>query len=368
VTNASFGVDLRAATLSLDGRPLVLSWQPANKTIWALAFDVLPDGDHGVVVSLEDAAGRTVAGSWVFSLDTVVPWVDFDPLPVTAESRVHTVTGTVLEDHLVGLDVNGYVAILNGTTFQVPVLLWPGRNDLLGTATDLAANRGLAASEVRWFPPPAVNVTFEAFVHPNASFLVRFPDTWEVRPDEVLEGDVRADVVAVQPESGTARATIAVVSRAAGSTMTEGFLLSILGDSIRRLEASSTVEVVSAPRLAPSSSGAVAAEFSVVETLFDGSRVFRHVTGLWSRSVGRIWLVLGSTSTSTVEDQWYALEAAGTTFRAIEPPPPPSLEPSPKGAVDLALVVTVAAILFVTLFSAVGIYAWRVRARRVRSR
>lgn len=363
--NSSFSPRLEASFIKLDGQRHDLFWNFVNRTITIYPRDSLLDGPHRVNVYLEDAQIHAILAEWTFRQDTVPPIVLLGALPFAADKRVYTINGTVLEPNLAAVDVNGYSALVDGEQFLVPVLLWPGHNDLLVTAIDRAGNLGYGKGEVSWLPPGPGDAEYAPVVHPNASFTVRFPTAWEVSLDRELEPGYRVDVAAFEPESVVyLRSSITVVSRLAGQGMNEGLFLGIMQNAIAQISEESQVTIVSRPRLIGSVDGPVTVQFSLVDFSPDGQRIFRHITGFWSRTVGRIWIVIGSVAVEKVDAQWHALQTAADTFQVIDPEQPPAGGEPPKAGVDRALLVTTAGILIIiTLFTAT-LYSIRRRSRK----
>ena len=362
ILNASFVPDLSLSVISLDAEALLPFWAPENGTLWMAPDRPLIDGPHLVDVLLRDDVSNELAANWTFRQDTVLPAVELDPLPPIADKRVYPVNGTVQEENLAQVLANGYPASMDGERFSVPVLLWPGRNNLLVSAHDHAGNEGLAAARIEWYPPPPEGASYREFVHENASFRIALPSSWEVELDSPLDGGFQAEVVAAEPPSAYARAGVAVVSRTVGEAMSEPLLLTIMEDAILRISGNNSIQVVARPEPITLIPGTSSAQFSVVETLPDATRVFRLVTAFWSRTLSRIWLVMGSMPTQTVEANWHAVGTATDSFRVIVPEAPPPPPGGPKDSIDRAFFVTLGAIaLVVTLFAAT---AYSVRARR----
>ena len=363
--NASFSPQLDVSFIKIDGQRAVFAWNPLNRTLTVSLRDPIADGSHRVNVYLEDPRRNANIAQWSFFQDTVAPLVILDSLSLAADKRVYNISGTVVEPNTAGVQVNGFSAIVEGDRFLVPVLLWPGHNDLLVKAIDRAGNVGQGKGEILWLPSPLEDVEYAPFVHPNTSFVVRFPMTWEVNVDYELGPQYRADVAAFEPESAAfLRSSIAVVSRLAGQGMNEGLFLAIMENAVAQSSEQSRVTIVSRPRLLGGSSGPVTAQFSLIDALPEGQRIFRHVTGFWSRSVGRVWLMIGSAAVEKVETEWHALQTAAETFRVIEPEQPATGGEAPQAAIDRAFVVTAAAILFILTSFAAALYSLRKRGRR----
>jgi hypothetical protein len=361
ILNDSFIPAPEGISIRLDGQRLVPEWDATFRAVHATPDSPLADGVHDLEATLEDGAGTRLTAAWGFSQDTEPPRVDLDPAPSAADERVFGINGTAVDPNLVGVRVNGFSAILEGDRFSVPVLLWPGRNDLLAVARDRADNVGLATGEIEWLPASPANTSYTTALHGNASFTVRFPADWVVETDADLESGLRAQLIARQSEVLDLRATIAIVSRPVGDAMSQALLLTILEDSIRRIAVNSTVEVVSHPEPVDFVPGSFGAQFSVVETLSEGPRVFRLVTGFWNKDLARIWLVLGSVPTESVEVHWHALSMAATSLRVIVPPRAPEGGDAPRLAIERAFYVTVAAIVAVLILFGIALRSVRPR-------
>ncbi|MGQ0797573.1 MAG: hypothetical protein ACT4OI_06915, partial [Methanobacteriota archaeon] len=183
ILNTSFVPRVEATLILLDGQRLAGEWDATLRSVRATPDEPLPDGTHRVEVELRDATDHVLGAAWSFYQDTVPPRVDFDAVPPEADRRVFTVNGTVVEPNLVDVRVNGFSAHLEADRFSVPVLLWPGRNDLVAVSRDMANNVGLAVGATEWLPAPPANASYVTVFHGNASFTMRFPTGWEVEAD-----------------------------------------------------------------------------------------------------------------------------------------------------------------------------------------
>lgn len=363
VLNASFSPALGVSVLAVDGMRLVLDWDGANRTVWGAPEGPLVEGRHEVDLHLQDAMANALSAEWSFGIDVTPPLVSLDPLPVAADVRVFTVHGSVVEDHLKGIDVNGFGAVVNEGRFLVPVLLWPGRNDVEVTAIDEAGNRGLGVAWINWFPPANPDETYLPFLHKLASFTTRFPADWQIEEDRELEGGLRADVLASEPATVPLRATIAVLSRPTGATMDQDVLLSILEEALLRLSAGSQITVVSRPARIEPLPSAVAAQLAYIETLPEGLVIFRSVTAVWSSGVGRLWVIIGSMAAAEVDEKWAAVQNAVEGFRTIEPPPSIVGDDRVTNRIAYAFAATIAAIALILSAFGVALYSLRHRRR-----
>lgn len=318
-----------------------------------------------MTLDMRDADARVLQGTWSFNVDTIRPVVNLAPLPSVSEARFLNVTGSVVEENLQAISVNQFSAILEGTTFLVQVLLWPGMNEIEARAEDKAGNVGLGAAQSAWMPAAPPDESYEPFVHVNRSFRVEFPASWVVEPDFELEPGAAADVLASGPLVVGLRATITVFSRFAGETMNQGVFLTLMENTLLNMGEDVELVVVSPPSVREGGGRTLSAQFSVLQTLPQGPRAFVLVTGFWSNSVRRVWLLVGSVATERVEEDWHAVQRASETFMAIEPDPPPidPLEPA-QPSLTRAFLVTVGAIVFIlAFFSVVLFYRRRKRSR-----
>lgn len=356
---------LSTVSLKLDGLSLGIGWAPEDREISSESSVSLLDGPHVVNVSFRDGTGQMVSADWSFSVDTRPPVVHLDLLPDMADARLFWVRGRVVEENLLEVRVNSFAAILEDGLFRVPVLLWPGRNQVEAVALDLAGNRGLGLSETQWFPNPPANESYEPILHVNSSFIIRIPSSWTVQRDFELEGGVIADVLAHPSETkSSVSPSVVVLSQPVGEVLSEGLFLGVMESAIRNLAARAEVQVVSRSRLIESGSNTLAAEASILEARDLGPRVFVSVTGFWNGRVHRIWLVIGSLPADRVEVEWHAIQVASETFSVIEPAPPTE---GPLGPPDVsasrALLVTVGAIVFVFMVFVMALYSRRLRSR-----
>ncbi len=362
--NESFTPRLEASTIYLDEERLVPYWNPNNRTIWASPDMAREDGTHRVALHLQDSEFRSLVAEWSFFQDTLPPMVDLDRLPDVADERVFPISGAVSDENLWEVKVNGFTASVDETSFSVPIVLWPGNNDIQARATDYASNLGLAEGQITWFPPPVANQSYKPLLHENASFSVHFPTSWEVHRDYELEPAITADLVALGSPGGR-QSSIAISSRRAGEAMNANLLLSLMQDTILKLGENLKLEIVSRPRILDLATGTKSAQFSLLQQLPQGSRAFLLVTGYWNNNLSRIWLLIGSIPVETIEESWHAVQTAIETFRVIEPLAPPSLpgEPSNVG-IDRAFIVTTGTIVFIVSLFVITLYRRRRAARR----
>ena len=366
VLDDAFGTEIQTLSLVVDTEALIPTWLPDERTVTGRLRIPLLDGSHNVTLSMRDAQDRSLQAAWSFNVDTIPPFVTLAPLPSISDTQVLNVTGTFTEANLSEIRVNGFSPIVEQDTFRVPVLLWPGGNVIQARAVDLAGNVGFGTAEVSWLPPARVNQTYNLFVHSNASFQTEFPSTWDVQADVELEAGTPADVLAAGPVEAGLHPTVVVFSRFAGEAMTEGLFLALMEETLLSMEGETILEVIARPRLTESeNSRTLSAEFSVVQTLPPGFRAFVLVTGFWSNSVRRVWLLVGSIATDRVAEDWHALQRSAASFAAIEPdaPPPDGLGP-PAVSLNQAFVVTVATTVFILTFFAAILYYRRRKGRR----
>lgn len=364
VINESFTPRLDLSLITLDGVRLIPLWDQANLTVWAASKDSLPDGAHEASVELINVAHESLNAVWSFGIDSVPPLVDLEPLPEVADVRVFPVRGAVDDPNLRELSVNGVLALVTNGTFVAHILLWPGNNDITVQAFDQADNLGLAVDNMRWLPPEPPDQAFDTYLYENGSFSVSFPATWDVHQDYELDDSTVADLVALKT-TGPYQSSIAIVSQRTADVVTEGLLLSILQNSILKLEGGLELDVVSRPQIIDLLPGSTEAQFSVVQRLQEGSRALIVVTSVWDSQVGRLWLIVGSIPVERIEEDWYAVNMALDTFDVIEPPSPPKPPPEPPTAsIDRSLAVTVGTIALILILFSATLYRRRRIARK----
>lgn len=365
VRDDAFGPEIEALSLVLGSEGLIPTWSSEERTVTGRPRFPLSDGAHQVTLDMRDADARVLQGTWSFNVDTIPPVVNLAPLPSLSEARLLNVTGSFVEANLQAISVNGFSPIIEGDAFLVQVLLWPGPNEIEARVEDKAGNIGLGAAQSAWLATAPPNESYEPFVHVNRSFRIEFPASWVVEPDFELEPGTTADVLASGPVVGGLRATITVFSRFVGETMNEGVFLTLMANTLLNMGEEANLAVVSPPSIRDGSGRTLSAEFSVLQTLPQGPRSFVLVTGFWSNSVRRVWLLVGSVATERVEEDWHAVQRASETFMAIEPDPPPTdpLEPA-QPSVTRAFLVTVGAMVFILAFFSVVLYYRREKRSR----
>ena len=123
-------------TVRVDGAPAV-----GDGPIYRLDLNLLP-GLNTVVVRAVDAAGNHAEATYTFRLDTGAPALTIaapaDNAVVT--SRTITVTGTVADDDLAAVTVNGRPVELGSGGYHAEVSLAEGTNHVTVEAADTAGN------------------------------------------------------------------------------------------------------------------------------------------------------------------------------------------------------------------------------------
>lgn len=319
------GVDVKTSLFILDGLDHQPAWDAESQTFQLTPPGDLDEGSHSVSFSVMEVGGLFFNVSWTFHVDTVPPAVLIRPLPSTVLERGLTVEGAVAEPNLAAVAVNGQtVPVDEEGQYAQPVLLWPGPNDIVVTATDHAMNEDQAVSYVRWEPSESSLEDLLSHTHANASFTIHLPAEWDIFVDPVLESGGQADLVglgSLQP--GTVPPSISVLSTPVTSTLTGSDLLDIMNQALEDLIRDVDVLVLSRPRLRGSQPQAVSGEFSVVQNLGQPNATFLFATYVWNGAVARIWVILASSSVLDAAGVWPDFAASVGSFHVNAPEPPP---------------------------------------------
>ncbi|MCE9670034.1 DUF6531 domain-containing protein [Myxococcus stipitatus] len=147
------GAVLGGASVGISGRvqggtlPLVVKVNGVNASVTARSFAMslaLPEGSHGLTLSVTDAEGRTATTQRDIAVDRTPPHLAVTrpaASPSTVSESPYLVQGEVGDLHLAGVSVAGAPALVLGGMFSASVSLSPGENQVPVVATDEAGNR-----------------------------------------------------------------------------------------------------------------------------------------------------------------------------------------------------------------------------------
>lgn len=110
----------------------------------------LSGGSNTITVVATDSVGLTTTKTVSVTMDTVPPVITLTA-PMAGQmvgNAAFTVTGSVSDEHLSGVAVNGTKATVTGDTFSVEITLAEGANAITATASDTAGNTASATGSV----------------------------------------------------------------------------------------------------------------------------------------------------------------------------------------------------------------------------
>ncbi len=210
--------DAHLAGVTVNGATAALSNGQFTATL------TLPEGDTALVARATDAAGNVGASPGVtVSVDTLAPVVAIDPPadPLTGSTFI-TVTGTVVEPHLLSLTVEGAPASVSGGRFVATnVPLVEGSQQITAVAVDTFGHRA-ESSPVTYrldSTPPAL--TMDAPAADSAACRAPGPPITVAGRVFGRGGVPPAVSLDVQPAGGAARSFTATLDPA-GTTWTVG--------------------------------------------------------------------------------------------------------------------------------------------------
>ena len=122
----------------------------------------LAEGDNTITVVGTNHVGLSTTKTVSGIRDTISPSISITAPTAgqMVEEATFTVTGTVSDEHLSGVTVNGTAAAVDGGTFSLEITLTEGPNSITATATDTAGNTATATGSVLLDTlPPALTVT-----------------------------------------------------------------------------------------------------------------------------------------------------------------------------------------------------------------
>ncbi len=341
VLNSSFDVVVHQSSLTLDGESLHQTWDPFQRLLQYFAPSEIGDGLHSVEARVTAVNQAYVDLTWHFGLDRKVPDLIIEPLPAVTEDHTVEVRGIVEEERLVKVEVGGQeVPVVDGE-FSAGVQLWPGPNDVLVEAFDLAGNLGRHTSSLRLLiGPPTVPMTLHN--HTDASFTIQTPDTWVVARDLRLVSGEKAAIFAVGPLQPGIQTNLIVTAHRTVSLSRERARqwMDLL---IAEVEANEELRaVVSRTRFVDSFSDAQAVQASFLRQDNYGSSAFIQLTMIWNNLEKWRWVILASMDTRRVYDEWTIVNASVSSFTPTITEPPVIEEPP----VLIPLTVTVGASVF----------------------
>jgi hypothetical protein len=171
------GVAPQWVVVTLDGvdRTADFTITPVNAT--ATIATALADGPHTLTVSILDWAGNAATATSEFIADAIAPVVAItSPVAGAWHSGASVeITGTVVDNSPVSLDVNGVVTMATNGAFTATIPTSEGTFTILAKAVDAAGNSHTATVEINVdSAAPVINVTTpeEGFITKDASFAL----------------------------------------------------------------------------------------------------------------------------------------------------------------------------------------------------
>jgi hypothetical protein len=175
---------------------------------------LLADGVYVIKATALDLVGNTgTSSNRTVTIDNTLPVITINPVFSPTQYASQTVTGSVVDQNLAQLKVNGILATLGGSapnwTYSAVVPLNPGANGITVTASDLAGNGSSLVTGITMDPTAAVH-----FVHPAPGEIFRASTGLEVTAPPATN----TLTLEVSPDSGATWYSVATPAVAAAKT------------------------------------------------------------------------------------------------------------------------------------------------------
>lgn len=315
--NDTLGFVPEGSAVRLDGAEQPFAWSDTTRTVEIVLEARLEDGIHyvGAVLSLEGGSSSEL--SWTFGLDTQVPDLEIDPLPSATENRSLVVRGRASDAWLDGVMVLGRPVTLEGGAFSSTLLLWPGLNDIVIEARDLAGNLGRQMATVE-LQVPQFEGEMVSWVMDGAAFSIDVPQDWAAQDSIRLPSGNRADLVALAPLQPGLQTELVIASESTTRLYSEATAIDWMNLVLAAVEASGELkQVVSTPRLLDIP-GTVAVQSTFLRETASERVAFMEITAVWSSTLRRQWVLLASTDERRAIETWPALSASVASFRVLD--------------------------------------------------
>lgn len=316
--NASLGLRPEESTLLLDGAERPFGWATSIQTVEALLPERLADGLHQVEASLVHTDSSVTVLDWTFGLDTQAPAVQVEPFPSETANLSLQVRGHASDAWLDGLTVQGREVNLFEGNFSVVVRVWPGTNDVVVEARDLAGNLGRVSRDISFRSNPFEG-SLEPLVANNSSFAIDLPADWIAQERVILPSGNRADLIAISPVALGLGASLLVASGHSAQSMSGDRALDWMNLVMASVEATGQLkQVVSRPRLLDDHPGTGAVRATFLRQTASTLVSFNQLTMVWSQPLRLEWVILASADERLAATMWPALDAAVSSFRVLD--------------------------------------------------
>jgi hypothetical protein len=146
--NESFGVTLTPSDVGSGISATYYQIDDSSMQI-GTSFTIETDGNHTVTYYSVDNASNVEDVNTIYAkLDTVDPVVYIDPVTTPTNSSSQVINGTVTDDNIASVTVNGVSADLDGNSYSATIDLTEGTNTISVNATDSAGNTGSNATSI----------------------------------------------------------------------------------------------------------------------------------------------------------------------------------------------------------------------------
>lgn len=353
------------SSLWLDGESLRFHWDGSAGTIRSSLLAPLLEGLHHVGANLTFVGSPDLDLAWTFGIDTTVPELVVEPLPEVWEEIGIDVRGSVSDANLLKVTVGTLAVPVQGGRFSTLLGLWPGHNDIVVEASDLAGNVARRI-QVVGFPIEAPAPTLETWIHENASFSIDLPGSWEVVQDFILPTGSRAEIAAASSPGRGLPASVIVVSQSSALAYPKERAVEWMNLLISGVQVSNQLlKVVARTHFVDTYPRANAVQSTLLR--LEGSRVaFTQITMIWSGLLERQWVIIASVDSQEAHATWPLLEAATLSFRPLDEGLGDPGEQGPDVLLPMLLVTAASVFLasaLVTVLLENRLARWRERRR-----
>jgi len=137
----------------------------------------ITDGAHILEVNATDIAGNLATTIVSFTIDTIAPTVNIDPVVTPTNISIQTITGTFTDANIANITVNGILAAPGAGTYNAVVSLVEGNNIINVIATDLANNQASASTNILLDTIAPITTDNSPSTWQNADFIVTLTPT-----------------------------------------------------------------------------------------------------------------------------------------------------------------------------------------------
>jgi hypothetical protein len=337
--NASLNLVPDSSTLRLDGFERSIAWSESTRTVEAILAGQIEDGVHRVEASLVHSDATATELAWSFGLDTQIPELSVEPVPATTPNRTVEIRGRATDPQFAALTIQGRDVAPEAGNFEDAISLWPGLNDIVLEARDLAGNLGRVQLTVG-LETPRFEGPMQHWSLVNSSFQIDLPQDWVAQTNIRLISGNRADLVALAPLQPGLQTEIVIVSEPSTFGFTRTRAIEWMQLVVASIEASGELRLsVSQPRILEGATGTITVQSSLLRQTASSSVAFMQITMVWSQVLRRQWVILASMDERRALEMWPAVDAAISSFDVLDEGVEGPVDPASVFAIPTVLVL-----------------------------